>query len=178
MPRCAGYRAGGVAATAKHFPGLGAAALNTDDGPVTIDAAARRAARSASWSRSAAAVDAHVPLVMLSHALYPALDARRIASQSPAVATGLLRRRLGFHGVTVTDSLEAAAVLARSDVAAAAGALGPRRCGPDPDDRVRELERGVPAAARAGAPLARLPRPACASRAARVLALKRAAGLR
>ena len=33
-----GYRAGGVAATAKHFPGLGAAALNTDDGPVTIDA--------------------------------------------------------------------------------------------------------------------------------------------
>jgi beta-N-acetylhexosaminidase len=115
----AGYRAGGVAATAKHFPGLGAAALNTDDGPVTIDAS-RELLEERELAPFAAAVTAHVPLVMLSHALYPALDARRIASQSPAVATDLLRRRLGFHGVTVTDSLEAAAVLARSDIATAA----------------------------------------------------------
>ena len=57
---------------------------------------------------------------MLSHALYPALDAERIASQSPVVATDLLRSTLGFHGVTITDSLEAAAVLARSGIAAAA----------------------------------------------------------
>jgi beta-N-acetylhexosaminidase len=115
----AGYRAGGVAATAKHFPGLGGAAVNTDDGPVTVDAS-RAVLESRELAPFAAAVDAHVPLVMLSHALYPALDARLIASQSPAVATGLLRRRLGFHGVSVTDSLEAAAVLARSDVATAA----------------------------------------------------------
>jgi beta-N-acetylhexosaminidase len=115
----AGYRAAGVAATAKHFPGLGAAAVNTDDGPVTIDAP-RDLLEERELAPFAAAVAAHVPLVMLSHALYPALDARRIASQSPAVATELLRRRLGFHGVTVTDSLEAAAVLARSDIATAA----------------------------------------------------------
>ena len=38
VPPCAGCRRGRVAATAKHFPGLGAAALNTDDGPVTVDA--------------------------------------------------------------------------------------------------------------------------------------------
>jgi beta-N-acetylhexosaminidase len=115
----AGFRAGGVAATAKHFPGLGAAAVNTDDGPVTIDAS-RDVLDARELVPFEAAVDAHVPLVMLSHALYPALDARRIASQSPAVATGLLRERIGFHGVTVTDSMEAAAVLARSGVAAAA----------------------------------------------------------
>ena len=36
----AGWRAGGVAATVKHFPGLGGATVNTDDGPATIDAAA------------------------------------------------------------------------------------------------------------------------------------------
>jgi beta-N-acetylhexosaminidase len=58
--------------------------------------------------------------VMLSHASYPALDDNRIASQSRPIATGLLRRKLGFDGVVVTDSLEAAAVLARSNVATAA----------------------------------------------------------
>ena len=57
---------------------------------------------------------------MLSHASYPALDASRIASQSRPIVTGLLRQRLGFEGVIVTDSLEADAVLARSGVSAAA----------------------------------------------------------
>jgi beta-N-acetylhexosaminidase len=43
-----------------------------------------------------------------------------IASQSRAIVTGLLRRRLGFEGVIITDSLEAAAVLARSGIATGA----------------------------------------------------------
>jgi beta-N-acetylhexosaminidase len=57
---------------------------------------------------------------MLSHASYPELDSRRIASQSRPIVTELLRERLGFQGVIVTDSLEAQAVLARSGVADAA----------------------------------------------------------
>lgn len=115
----AGLRAGGVAATAKHFPGLGAAGLNTDDGAVTI-AASRELLEDRELPPFRAAIRAGVPLVMLSHALYPALDGRRIASQSPAVIGDLLRERLGYRGVVVTDSLEAAAVLARSGVAVAA----------------------------------------------------------
>jgi beta-N-acetylhexosaminidase len=110
-----GLRDGRVAATAKHFPGLGAATVNTDDGPATI-----RTPLARDLVPFRAAVDEGVALVMLSHASYPALDARNIASQSRAVVTGLLRRRLGFEGVIVTDSLEAAAVVARSGVAAAA----------------------------------------------------------
>jgi beta-N-acetylhexosaminidase len=110
-----GLRDGGAAASAKHFPGLGAATVNTDDGPATIRAPVAR-----DLVPFRAAVDAGVPLVMLSHASYPALDARSIASQSRAIVTGLLRRRLGFEGVIVTDSLEAAAVLARSGIAEAA----------------------------------------------------------
>jgi beta-N-acetylhexosaminidase len=106
---------GGVAPTAKHFPGLGAATVNTDDGPATIRAPI---ARDLVPFRAAIAED--VPLVMLSHASYPALDANRIASQSRPIVTGLLRRKLGFQGVIVTDSLEAAAVLARSGIATAA----------------------------------------------------------
>jgi beta-N-acetylhexosaminidase len=110
-----GMRAGGVAATAKHFPGLGRAQVNTDDasalvtGPVTADLVPFRAA-----------VDAGAPLVMLSHALYPDLDANRIASQSRTIVTGLLRDRLGYEGVIVTDSIEAQAVLDRSGVGRAA----------------------------------------------------------
>jgi beta-N-acetylhexosaminidase len=47
---------------------------------------------------------------MVSHARYPALDRQRIASQSSAIIGNLLRDRMGFRGVVVTDSLEAAAV--------------------------------------------------------------------
>jgi beta-N-acetylhexosaminidase len=106
-----GYRAGGVAATAKHFPGLGAATANTDDAPIST---------TADLVPFRAAVRARVPLVMVSHARYPALDPRHIASQSPAIIGGLLRGRLGFRGAVITDSLEARAVIDRSSVATAA----------------------------------------------------------
>jgi beta-N-acetylhexosaminidase len=110
-----GLRDGQVAATAKHFPGLGRATVNTDDGPSTVGTPIAR-----DLVPFRAAIDEAVALVMLSHASYPELDAHRIASQSRAIATGLLRQRLGFQGVIVTDSLEAAAVLARSGIAEAA----------------------------------------------------------
>jgi beta-N-acetylhexosaminidase len=110
-----GMRQGGLAATAKHFPGLGRAQVNTDDASATVRGGLR-----ADLIPFRAAVEAGVPLVMLSHALYPAIDARRIASQSPAIVTGLLRRELGYEGVIVTDSIEAQAVLDRSGVGRAA----------------------------------------------------------
>jgi beta-N-acetylhexosaminidase len=110
-----GLRDAGVAATVKHFPGLGGATVNTDDGPATVEVPLDR-----DLVPFRAAVEEGVPLVMLSHASYPELDSRRIASQSRPIVTGLLRERLGFDGVIVTDSLEADAVLARSGVADAA----------------------------------------------------------
>ena len=67
-----------------------------------------------------AAVEASVPLVMASHAVYPAFDRSHIASQSRALLRDLLRRDLGFDGVVVTDSIEADAVLRRSSLATAA----------------------------------------------------------
>jgi beta-N-acetylhexosaminidase len=110
-----GLRDGRVAATVKHFPGLGGATVNTDDGPATVRTPIER-----DLVPFRAAIDESVPLVMLSHASYPALDVQRIASQSRPIVSRLLRRQLGYEGVVVTDSLEAAAVLARSGVAEAA----------------------------------------------------------
>ena len=108
----------GVLPTVKHFPGFGRATENTDDAPVTIGAS--RAELETDLEPFRAAIDADVPLVMASHALYPALDSEYIASQSPAVLRDLLRGELGFDGVVITDSLEAEAVLARSSVEVAA----------------------------------------------------------
>jgi beta-N-acetylhexosaminidase len=113
-----GWRAGGVAATAKHFPGLGGATVNTDDGPATIERT-RAQIEEADLPPFEAAIEAGAPLVMVGHALYPALDAERIASQSQAIVEDLLRGQLGFEGVVITDSMEAQASLATADVATA-----------------------------------------------------------
>jgi beta-N-acetylhexosaminidase len=110
-----GWREGGVASTAKHFPGLGAAGVNTDDASVTIGRTRVDIERT-DLSPFKAAIRAGVPLVMVGHARYPALDRARIASQSRAIVGGLLRERLGFRGVVVTDSMEAAASLATGGI--------------------------------------------------------------
>jgi beta-N-acetylhexosaminidase len=101
---------GGVAATAKHFPGLGAAAAdqNTDEGPVTLTLPLATI-RSIDEVPFAAAIAAGVKLVMVSWAVYPAIGARP-AGLSPNVVQGELRDRLHFTGVTITDALEAGAL--------------------------------------------------------------------
>jgi beta-N-acetylhexosaminidase len=114
-----GFEPTGVAATAKHFPGIGAAFENTDDAAVTIEHT-RAELDALELEPFRAAVAADVPLVMASHVLYPALDKRRIASQSRAMLEGVLRDDLGYEGVIVTDSLESEAVLSRTDTPTAA----------------------------------------------------------
>jgi beta-N-acetylhexosaminidase len=103
-----GWIEGGVAPTAKHFPGLGGTTVNTDRGSTSIP----KAPTSADLEPFKAAIAARVPLIMSSHARYPALDPQRIASQSSSVLTTLLREQLHFEGVVVTDSIEAAAARA------------------------------------------------------------------
>jgi beta-N-acetylhexosaminidase len=106
-----GWRSGGVAPTAKHFPGLGGARSNTDRADVTIRRS-RAALEAVDLPPFEAAIRAGVSLVMVGHARYPALDRSRVASQSEPIIDGLLRDELGFRGVVVTDSMEARASLA------------------------------------------------------------------
>jgi beta-N-acetylhexosaminidase len=103
-----GLQTNGIAATAKHFPGLGFASGNTDNGRIVIKAAAWKLHQGLLPFRSA--VEAGVKLVMVSTAVYPKLDgSKRPAAFSSTIINGLLRKQLGFTGVTVTDSLTAPA---------------------------------------------------------------------
>ncbi len=88
---------GGAGACAKHFPGLGTAAVSTDARP-------RVPARvtEAELDAFRAAIRTGVPCVMVGHAFYPALGRFR-ASLEPK--TYRLLRELGFDGVAITDSM-------------------------------------------------------------------------
>jgi beta-N-acetylhexosaminidase len=101
----------GVAATGKHFPGLGAASAsqNTDERPVTLHVS-KSNLRAIDEFPYKAAISHGVKLVMASWAVYPALDPGRPAGLSRIIVRGELRNRLGFKGVTITDALEAGAL--------------------------------------------------------------------
>ena len=108
-------------ATAKHFPGLGAAtqAENTDLEPVTINLSLKEL-REVDMAPYRPAIAAGVDMVMTSWAVYPALDEQFPAGLSKKIIHGELRGRLGFRGVTHTDALEAGSLAAFGD----AGRLG------------------------------------------------------
>lgn len=108
IPFAQALQAGGVAATAKHFPGFGAAGENTDFAVEEIDLPKAKL-RALDEAPFAAFAQAGGDLVMLSTAIYPAFSERPAAFARPIV-TGELRGRLGFDGVTVTDALGTVAV--------------------------------------------------------------------
>jgi beta-N-acetylhexosaminidase len=113
-----------VAATGKHFPGLGTAPGNTDLGVVVVHTPKQELLRR--LAPYPAAIRAGVKLVMVSNASYPALDPSGVpALISKPIVTGLLRGQLGFHGVVITDSITAP---------------GPKSY---PDTPVRALKAGV-----------------------------------
>ena len=108
VPFAEGLRAGGVAATSKHFPGFGAAPENTDFAVQRLGISKQRL-RAVDEQPYRAFVAAGGELVMLSTAIYPALAPDPAAFARP-IATGELRGRLGFEGVSVTDALDTVAV--------------------------------------------------------------------
>jgi beta-N-acetylhexosaminidase len=101
----AGLRAGGVEPVLKHFPGFGAATINTDDGAARVDLplSTLRKVDSAPYA------ELEPRAVMLSTAIYPRVDPRP-AAFSHRWVTEELRGGLHFAGVAMTDDLEAAAV--------------------------------------------------------------------
>jgi len=103
-----GLRAGGVRPVAKHFPGFGAAQVNTDDAPARIETPLAQL-RAVDQPPFVALIAGGTDAVMMSTAVYPALDMRPAAFSSRWIK-GELRTRLGFGGVVVTDDLGTPAV--------------------------------------------------------------------
>lgn len=106
---------GGVVATVKHFPGIGRIAGNTDTTATGISDASLRA-DDPYLAPFAAAIDANVGMVMVSSARYPNLDGSTQALFSRTIVTGLLREKLGFAGVVITDDVGAAKALSATPV--------------------------------------------------------------
>lgn len=110
IPFARGLQAKGVAATAKHFPGLGSVRINTDDAvqKVGLSKATLRRIDEAPYLRF---TKAGGELVMVGSAIYTAFGNRPAAFEKKIV-TGELRGRIGYEGVTITDALETVAVRA------------------------------------------------------------------
>ena len=135
--------------TLKHFPGLGRATVSTDDALVHITATAQQLGRA--WLPYKVAFRQNLdPMVMLSTAVYPALD-RRAAAWSPAVIKGILRKRLGIHGCHHHRLAGRGRARPPHDRSPAGAEERGGRLRPDPDHRLAGLQPGrVQGAARRG----------------------------
>ena len=107
----AGMRAGGVAATVKHFPGIGRITGNTDvtargitDRTTTVDDPYLEPFRTG--------IQDGVELVMVGSAIYSRIDPGTNAVFSRPIVTDLLRDRLSYDGVVITDDVGAAKAVA------------------------------------------------------------------
>lgn len=106
----AGCLAGEALPTAKHFPGHGATTVDSHLKLPTADRSLADLERT-ELVPFRAAIAAGVPAVMLGHIRFPAIDPDLPASLSPPVITGLLRERLGFGGLIMTDALMMGAIV-------------------------------------------------------------------
>jgi beta-N-acetylhexosaminidase len=96
----------GILTTLKHFPGLGRVRANTDTSTQAIDS--QTTVDDPYLGPFTAGIKAGTAAVMVSSATYPKLDPNAIAAFSSPVITGLLRQRLGFTGIVISDDLGAA----------------------------------------------------------------------
>jgi beta-N-acetylhexosaminidase len=93
----------GIDVTAKHFPGLGRVSGNTDTTRGVTDSLTTR--HDPYLAPFRAAVEAHVPFVMMSTAIYSRIDRGTPAAFSKTIVSGMLRGDLGFTGVIISDDI-------------------------------------------------------------------------
>lgn len=106
-----GMQTAGVAATAKHFPGLGDAGADSHhELPQLLHTVTHL--QTIELPPFAAAIRAGVRLVMTAHIALPVVTEGLLlpATLSPAILRGLLRNEMGFAGVIITDALEMKAI--------------------------------------------------------------------
>ncbi len=102
-----GLQAAGIAATAKHFPGHGDTASDSHHAAPVLPHDLRRVRR-VELPPFQSAIDAGVRLIMTAHIVFPALNGGSDvpATLSSPILRDLLRRKLGFDGIIVTDAMD------------------------------------------------------------------------
>lgn len=100
-----GFQAAGILSVVKHFPGHGDTAQDSHYNVPVVKAPYEQLKR-IHLAPFEQAVKQGVDGIMTGHVLYPALDKKDIATFSKPILQDLLRRKMGFTGLLVTDSLD------------------------------------------------------------------------
>ncbi|OGS27459.1 MAG: hypothetical protein A2297_04865 [Elusimicrobia bacterium RIFOXYB2_FULL_48_7] len=111
-----GLIAGGSIPVAKHFPGRGNSTQDTHfDCPTVTEPLDRM--NDIHLAPYRYLIDKGLPMIMLAHSIYPALDpSNEISTVSKPIVTGVLREQLGFKGVIITDSFTMGGLVKKYDV--------------------------------------------------------------
>lgn len=104
-----GFQGKGVVACGKHFPGHGDTSTDSHKELPVVNASLETLLQR-ELPPFHYAIANGLAALMTAHVVYPALDAQRPATLSPAILTGLLREQWGFAGVVVTDDLDMRAI--------------------------------------------------------------------
>jgi beta-N-acetylhexosaminidase len=114
-----GLRAAGLLGCGKHFPGLGEGTLDSHHELPVIDKPLKNL-----WAEDLSpyrALRTQMPMVMISHAAYPqAMKNKTPASLSSIWITDILRKRIGYRNLIVSDDLEMGGVLSAAPIGQAA----------------------------------------------------------
>lgn len=113
------FRSAGMLSVPGHFPGVGAAAQSTDEGPTSVGLAMSELEKR-DLPPFRAVIKAGAPAVLVGHASYAPDSFVVPASLSHEIEANLLRGGLGFRGIAITDDLDAGAIVAGNTVARAA----------------------------------------------------------
>jgi beta-N-acetylhexosaminidase len=106
-----GYMDVGLIPVAKHFPGLGTVAIDPHF-ELPVDGSTRERIEEVHLQPFKRAIEEDIPIVMVSHADYPALDPSGFpSSMSGLIVDNLLKMEMGFEGIVLTDAIEMGAVV-------------------------------------------------------------------
>lgn len=146
-----GFRDKKMLCCAKHFPGIGAAAGDSHEGAITIEAT-NEELETVDLVPFRAAIEAGVPMIMVGHVSLPNIVGDSTpAPLSSAVVQGMLRDSLGYTGIIVTDSLSMGAITDYYTPAEAAVAALKAGCDiPLMPERLDEVYQGVLSAVQVG----------------------------
>jgi len=151
----------GIAACGKHFPGHGDTSTDSHFELPLLDHPPDRL-EAIELVPFKAAIEAGVAAIMTAHILIPSLDEEHPGTLSPAIVDGLLRRKLGYRGLVLSDDLEMKAISGRyghseaTVKAIAAGCDAVLMCAPDPASQIAALEAIIYAVEDGALPLTRV----------------------